>query len=291
MKAVRKAVFPVAGRGTRFLPATKAVPKELLPVLDRPLIDYAVEEARAAGITDFIFVVGDGKDAIVDHLTAKPDLLRELRRQGKDDLAAAIKACEIAPKRATFVRQPKPLGLGHAIGCAKQAVGEEPFAVILPDDLVMAPRPCLAQLLDAYALYGGHMAAVVQVPREDSRKYGILDIEESYGHVVRASGLVEKPKPRNAPSNLAIIGRYVLEPGIFEALENAKPGAGGEIQITDALAARTSVEGFHGVCFEGTRFDCGSKGGFLEATVAHALCDPILAYHLYELSIQRARAS
>lgn len=291
MKEVRKAVFPVAGRGTRFLPATKAVPKELLPVLDRPLIDYAIEEARAAGIKEFIFVVGDGKEAIIDHLTAKPGLLRELRRSGKDDLAAAVKACEIAPSRATFVRQPKPLGLGHAIGCAREAVGDEPFAVFLPDDLVMAARPCMVQLLDAYSVYGGHLAGVMEVPREDTQKYGVLDIEESHGHVVCARGLVEKPRPNRAPSNLAIIGRYILEPGIFEEIERGRRGAGGEIQITDAIAARTDKEGFHGVCFEGTRFDCGSKGGFLEATVAYAMCDPRLAFQLYDFSERRARAS
>lgn len=290
MKEVRKAVFPVAGRGTRFLPATKAVPKELLPILNRPLIDYAIEEARAAGIEEFIFVIGDGKEAIVEHLTANPELLRELREQGKKDLAAAAEACEVADGKAIFVRQEKPLGLGHAIGCARDAVGDEPFAVILPDDFIMAPYPCMAQLLNAHAAFGGNVAAVLEVPRDRTRKYGILKIDESFGHVVRASGLVEKPSPSRAPSQLAIIGRYVLEPGIFEEIGKGIVGAGGEIQVTDAITARIGAAPFHGVRFEGTRFDCGSKEGFFQATVATAMCDPALVWHLRSLVEPRARA-
>ncbi len=268
---IRKAVLPVAGLGSRFLPATKAVPKELLPIVDRPILDYALEEARAAGIEEFVFVTARGKDSIVDYLDARPDLVRQLEESGKPDLADRVRATSLPPGRATFVRQDEPLGLGHAVWCARNAVGDEPFAVILPDDVILGPIPCLATLLAVRERHGGHVAAVVEVPREQTRRYGILDVDGDTGRVARARGLVEKPEPRTAPSTLAIIGRYVLGPEVFAELERHDRGAGGEIQLTDAIARRIGREPFHGARFDGLRFDCGSKEGYLEAVIAFAL--------------------
>jgi UTP--glucose-1-phosphate uridylyltransferase len=281
-RRVRTAVFPVAGLGTRFLPATKAVPKELLPILDRPLLDYAIDEARAAGIEKFVFVTAPGKDAIAKHVGANPELIRALHACGKSAIADITQACELHSDAVHFVRQERALGLGHAIGCARALVAGEPFAVILPDDLVLSIRPCIAQVMDAYAQTGGNVAAVMSVPRAHTGRYGVLDVAQQRGNLVRARGLVEKPAPERAPSTLCIIGRYVLEPTIFEELEHGRRGAGGEIQITDAIAARIAREGFHGVCFEGVRFDCGSKQGFLQATVACAMADPDLAPYVRE---------
>lgn len=280
---VRTAVFPVAGMGTRFLPATKAVPKELLPVIDRPLLDYSINEARAAGIEKFVFVIAPGKEAIAKHVGANPELIRSLRACGKRAIADVTQACELDRGAVHFVRQDRALGLGHAIGRARALVADEPFAVILPDDFVMSIRPCIAQVLDAYGQTGGNVAAVMSVPRAHTNRYGVLDVAQQRGRLVRARGVVEKPAPELAPSTLSIIGRYVLEPTIFEELAHGRRGTGGEIQITDAIAARIAREGFHGVCIEGVRFDCGSKEGFLQATIACAMADPDLAPHVREL--------
>ncbi len=277
MHPIRKAVFPVAGRGTRFLPATKAVPKEMLPLVDRPLIGYAVEEALKSGIEELIFVTAPGKEAIVQHFTADQDLVRELDRTGKSALARAVENDTLPRERLHSTIQQQALGLGHAIWCARHLVGDEPFAVILPDDVVMSQRPCIGQLIEAYGRVGGNLAAVMDVPRQDTASYGILDIAEDNGKLARARGLVEKPRPDVAPSTLSIIGRYVLEPSIFAELDKKVTGAGGEIQITDAMAKSIVHTPFHGVRYEGIRFDCGKKEGFLEATVAFALNRPDLA--------------
>jgi UTP--glucose-1-phosphate uridylyltransferase len=268
---LRKAVFPVGGHGTRFLPATKAVPKEMLPVVDRPLIQYAVEEARAAGIEEFIFVTGRGKSAIEDHFDAAPELAEALEAGGKTELLAELKAPELLPGQVSFTRQQAPLGLGHAVWCARHLVGDEPFAVLLPDDLVQAKTPCLKQLVEAYGEVGGNLVAVMDVPKEQTDRYGILDVTSDDGRLAKARGLVEKPKPEVAPSTLSIIGRYVLQPQVFRELDKQKTGAGGEIQLTDAMAGTIGELPFHGLRFEGTRYDCGNKAGFLEATVAFAL--------------------
>jgi len=270
MTHIRKAVLPVAGLGSRLFPATKAIPKELLPLVDKPLIDYAIEEARDAGIEEFIFITADGKEAIADHVHGNPALTRRLRANGKNKLAQ-VAALTLAPGKAHFVRQDQPRGLGHAIWCARDLVGDEPFAVLLPDDVILGSPSCIPSLMSAHAVHGGNMAAVVEVPREETKRYGILDIASDNGQVARARGLIEKPEPSKAPSTLAIIGRYILSPGIFDELEAGHIGAGGEIQLTDAIEKRLDIEPFHGVRFAGTRYDCGSKEGLLEATVAAAL--------------------
>lgn len=268
---LRKAVFPVGGHGTRFLPATKAVPKEMLPVVDRPLIQYAVEEARAAGIEEFIFVTGRGKSAIEDHFDSAPELAAALEAGGKTALLGELNAPVLKAGQISFTRQQAPLGLGHAVWCARHLVGDEPFAVLLPDDLVQAKRPCLAQMVEAYGEVGGNLVAVMDVPREQTNRYGILDVTSDDGRLAKARGLVEKPKPEDAPSTLSIIGRYILQPEVFRELDKQKTGAGGEIQLTDAMAGTIGELPFHGLRFEGIRYDCGNKAGFLEATVAFAL--------------------
>ena len=268
---LRKAVFPVGGHGTRFLPATKAVPKEMLPVVDRPLIQYAVEEARAAGIEEFIFVTGRGKSAIEDHFDSAPELADALEAGGKTALLGELNAPVLKAGQISFTRQQAPLGLGHAVWCARHLVGDEPFAVLLPDDLVQAKRPCLAQMVEAYGEVGGNLVAVMDVPREQTNRYGILDVTSDDGRLAKARGLVEKPKPEDAPSTLSIIGRYILQPEVFRELDKQKTGAGGEIQLTDAMAGTIGELPFHGLRFEGIRYDCGNKAGFLEATVAFAL--------------------
>lgn len=275
MSPIRKAVFPVAGRGTRFLPATKAVPKEMLPLVDRPLIAYAVEEALKSGIEELIFVTAPGKESIVAHFTADPNLVGDLDRTGKDKLARMVERETLAANRLHVAYQDQALGLGHAIWCARDLVGDEPFAVILPDDVVMSEWPCIGQLIGAYSQVGGNLAAVMDVPPAETASYGILDIETDNGKLARARCLVEKPAPAVAPSTLSIIGRYILEPSIFDVLDRnvsaRLTGAGGEIQITDAMAKSIPHTPFHGVRYEGIRFDCGKKEGFLEATVAFAL--------------------
>ncbi len=270
-KRVRKAVFPVGGMGTRFLPATKAMPKEMLPVVDKPLIQYAVEEAEAAGIEQFIFVTGRGKSAIEDHFDYSFELQNILNQRGKKREIEAISGPILKPGQVAYTRQQEPLGLGHAVWCARHLVGEEPFAVLLADDLVMADTPCLEQMLDAHAGTGGNMVAVMDVPREHTDRYGILELGAESGRLVEVRGLVEKPSPKDAPSTLCVIGRYILQPELFGYLGRQQPGAGNEIQLTDAMARMIGQMPFHGLRFEGRRFDCGDKAGFLEANIAFAL--------------------
>jgi UTP--glucose-1-phosphate uridylyltransferase len=274
---IRKAVFPVAGLGTRFLPATKAVPKEMLPVVDRPLIEYAVEEALASGIEDIIFVTGRGKSAIEDHFDHAIELEGVLSARGKEAELAAARSPIIAPGRIAYTRQQQALGLGHAVWCARELVGDEPFAVLLADDLVMAQTPCLKQMVDVHEQTGGSVVAVMDVPREHTNRYGILEIGADDGKLVEITGLVEKPDPEEAPSTLSIIGRYILLPEIFAELDRHEKGAGGEIQLTDAMARMIGAAPFDGLRFEGRRFDCGDKAGFLEANIAFALARDDLA--------------
>ncbi|MCP4327383.1 MAG: UTP--glucose-1-phosphate uridylyltransferase GalU [Alphaproteobacteria bacterium] len=279
-KKVRKAVFPVAGLGTRFLPATKAIPKEMLPVVDKPLIQYAVEEARSAGIEDIIFVTGRGKYAIEDHFDKSDQLEDVLRARGKHDLYSSVAEMLPGPGRIAYTRQPEPLGLGHAVWCARSLVGEEPFAVLLADDLIMAEPPCLKQMVDVHAETGGNVVAVMDVPREQTDRYGILDIDSDDGRLVTVTGLIEKPDPSVAPSNLSITGRYILDPTVLDELGAQQKGAGGEIQLTDAMAATIGRVPFHGLRFEGRRFDCGDKAGYVLANVAFGLARDDLAVDL-----------
>ena len=280
---VRKAVFPVGGLGTRFLPATKSLPKEMLPVVDKPLVQHVVEEARAAGIEEFVFVTGRGKTAIEDYFDRSVELRRLLEAQGRDDAVEAIEAWLPAAGSVVYTRQPEPLGLGHAVWCARHLVGGEPFAVLLADDLVMADPSCLSQMVDAYRETGGNLVAVMEVPAERVSRYGILDVASDTGRLVAARGLVEKPRVGSAPSRLAIIGRYILDPGIFDRLENAAKGAGGEIQLTDALSAMIGSTPFHGFRYDGVRYDCGDKVGFLHANIAFALARPDMGGEVREI--------
>jgi len=268
---VRKAIFPVGGLGTRFLPATKAMPKEMLPVVDKPLIQYAVEEAAAAGIEEFVFVTGRGKAAIEDHFDVSYELEKTLGERGRDDVLSAIRAIGLEPGQISYTRQMDPMGLGHAVWCARKHVGNEPVAILLADDLVMSKTPCLGQLIDVHKETGGNVVAVEEVPAEHTDRYGVLDIDSDDGTRASVRGLVEKPDPAEAPSRLAIIGRYVLMPEVFEHLSKFEKGAGGEIQLTDAMAKMIGHIPFHGLRFEGRRFDCGDKIGFFEANVAFAL--------------------
>ena len=273
-KPIRKAVFPVAGLGTRFLPATKAMPKEMLTLVDRPLIQHAVDEARAAGIEQFIFVTARGKGALEDHFDSNNDLRRSLEARGKKEALALLDTTEIDSGQLLFTRQREPLGLGHAVWCARHLVDNEPFAVLLADDVVLAEKPCLAQMIEAYNKVGGNLAGVVDVPREQTNRYGILDVESDDGTLAKVRGLVEKPEPAKAPSTLSIIGRYILQPEIFAELEKKRAGAGGEIQLTDSMAGLIGRQPFHGVRYAGTRYDCGHKVGFIEANIAFALANP-----------------
>lgn len=271
-RKVTKAIFPVAGLGTRFLPATKSVPKEIMTLVDRPLVQYAIDEARAAGIKEFIFVTSRGKGALEDYFDHSPNLEQELRKKGKNDLLETLKSTNMDSGAIAYIRQHKPLGLGHAVWCARRLIGNEPFAVILPDDVIAAEKPCLKQMIEAYAETGGNMVAAMEVPPEQASAYGVLDVAEDMGSVVSVKGMVEKPKPEEAPSNLAVIGRYVLAPSVLKNLNKMKQGAGGEIQLTDAIAEDIRQETpVYGYRFRGQRFDCGSKAGFLQATVAFAL--------------------
>jgi len=273
-KKVRKAIFPVGGMGTRFLPATKAMPKEMLPIVDKPLIQYAVEEAAAAGIEEFIFVTGRGKHAIEDHFDVSVELNKLLTEQGKSEIIDEISEWMPKPGQVSYTRQMAPLGLGHAVWCARNLIGDEPFAVLLADDLVKSDTPCLKQMVDVHAEIGGSVVAVMDVPREHTNRYGILDIEHDDGRLASVKGMVEKPDPADAPSTLSIIGRYILDPQVFQWLDRQEKGAGGEIQLTDAMAATLGDGPFHGLRFEGRRFDCGNKVGFVEATLAFALSRP-----------------
>ncbi len=283
-RRIRKAVFPVAGLGTRFLPATKSMPKELLPVVDKPVIHYAVDEAREAGIEQFIFVSSRGKSAMEDHFDRAPELEATLEARGKTEGLEQLRQSNVNAGDMVFVRQQEPLGLGHAIWCARHIVGDEPFAVLLPDDMVLAQPSCISQLIKAHEqVGGGSMIAVQDVPAEDTRKYGILDLEaEVTPGVFRARGIVEKPEPDVAPSTIAAIGRYVLEPSIFEYLDRKVLGAGNEIQLTDAIAQTMGSAPLHGCRFDGMRYDCGDKLGFLKANIASALLRPDLADGLSE---------
>ena len=272
MKPVRKVVFPVAGLGTRFLPATKAMPKEMLPVVDKPLIQYAVEEAAAAGVTDMIFITGRYKRSIEDHFDKSPELESDLAAKGKTELLDLVHSITPAGVNFIYIRQPEPLGLGHAVLCARPVVGDEPFGVILADDLIYSTgRTALGQLIDARAaMKGGSVLAVQDVPHDQTNKYGIVDVDNEMLPTSCVRGIVEKPVPESAPSDLAVIGRYVLEPEIFDALEHVERGVGGEIQLTDAIAALLPQGQTFAHRFEGRRFDCGSKQGFLTATAHYA---------------------
>ena len=277
IKKLRKAVLPVAGLGTRFLPATKATAKEMLPVVDKPLIQYAVEEARAAGIEQFCLVTGRGKTALVEHFDVAFELEATLRERGKDEALASLAGAVSEPGSIITVRQQVPQGLGHAIWCARAFIGDDPFAILLPDDLVLSEKPCLLQLAEAYYETGGNIVAVTEVPREQTNRYGILKIGQDDGRLVEVKGLVEKPAPKDAPSNLSIIGRYVLMPEVIKYLALMERGAGNEVQLTDAMARLIGEQPFHGLRYEGRRFDCGDKIGFLEAQIAFALKRPDMA--------------
>jgi UTP--glucose-1-phosphate uridylyltransferase len=277
IKKVTKAIFPVAGLGTRFLPATKSIPKEILTLVDRPLIQYAIDEARAAGIKEFIFVTSRGKSALEDYFDHSPELEATLRRAGKDALLEILRETNMDSGAIAYVRQNRPLGLGHAVWCARRLIGDEPFAVLLPDDVIAAEKPCLQQMVEAYAQTGGNIVAAMEVPVAKTSSYGVLDLAEDMGSVVAVKGMVEKPKAGEAPSNLAVIGRYILSPKVMSNLDKVKPGAGGEIQLTDAIAKEAKTPGtVFGYRFRGQRYDCGTKAGFLQATVAFALARPDL---------------
>jgi UTP--glucose-1-phosphate uridylyltransferase len=271
MKKIRKAIFPVGGLGTRFLPATKAMPKEMLPVVDKPIIQYAVEEAWAAGIEECIFVTGRGKSAIEDHFDYSYELQDTLHKRGKSEFLEKVKSCTPKAGQMAYIRQQEALGLGHAVWCARNLIGDEPFAVLLADDMVMAETSCLQQMIEAYEKVGGNIVALEDVPRARTGSYGIVTPKKQTGNLVTASSIVEKPKPEEAPSTLAVIGRYILQPEIFDFLEEKQIGAGGEIQLTDAIAKIIKTQPFHGLLFEGQRFDCGNQLGFLEANIAFAL--------------------
>ncbi len=277
MAAIRKVVFPVAGLGTRMLPATKALPKEMLPVVDRPIIQYALEEAAAAGCEEFVLVTGRGKTLIEDHFDRAYELFDTLARKEKRADLEALEAAVPPPGGIVYTRQQQPLGLGHAVWCARHAIGREPFGVILVDDLIHAETPCMAQLAAAHARTGGNIVAVMEVPAEHTARYGVIRPGAADGRLVELRGVVEKPRPEEAPSRLAVIGRYVLMPEIFDQLARQERGAGGEIQLTDAMARLVGVQPFHGLRFEGRRFDCGDKQGYLEAIVALALERPDIA--------------
>lgn len=270
-KPVRKAVFPVGGLGTRFLPATKSMPKEMLPVVDKPLIQYAVEEAKAAGIEEFIFVTGRGKSAIEDHFDHSFELQQTLSQRGKADMLQEVLAPVMEPGQICYVRQQEPMGLGHAVWCARNLIGDEPFAILLADDLIKADVPCLRQMVDLYDERGGNVVAAMEVPHEHISRYGVIDPGAREGRATEVKGLVEKPPLDKAPSNLAVIGRYILQPEVFGFLSEKQKGAGGEIQLTDSMAKLINRQPFHGLAFDGTRFDCGDKVGYLSANVIFAL--------------------
>jgi UTP--glucose-1-phosphate uridylyltransferase len=277
VQKVRKAIFPVGGMGTRFLPATKAMPKEMLPIVDKPLIQYAVEEARAAGIEEIIFVTGRGKAAIENHFDRVEELEASLRAKGDTKALDLLDGFVGKPGEISYVRQQQPLGLGHAVWCARNLIGDEPFAILLADDFIHADVPCLKQMVDAYEQVGGCMVAVMDVPPNQTHRYGIIQPGDSNGRLVDTKAVVEKPAAGTAPSNMAVIGRYILTPDVFAVLDKATKGAGGEIQLTDAMAQSIGKMPFNGFRFDGVRYDCGDKLGFLCATVAMALARSELA--------------
>jgi UTP--glucose-1-phosphate uridylyltransferase len=294
-RRVTKAVFPVAGLGTRFLPATKSIPKEIMTLVDRPLIQYAIDEARAAGIKEFIFVTSRGKGALEDYFDHAPELETALRKKGKKDILKALKNTNMDSGAIAYIRQHKALGLGHAVWCARRLIANEPFAVILPDDVIAAEKPCLQQMVEAHAETGGCMVAAMEVPPEKTSSYGVLDVKDDMGSMVSVNGMVEKPEVNEAPSNLAVIGRYILTPQVLQNLNKIKQGAGGEIQLTDAIAQEIAAErDVFGFRFRGQRFDCGSKAGYLQATVAFGLARDELreefGHYLDEMSTVRKAA-
>ena len=274
-KPIRKAVFPVAGLGTRFLPATKAIPKEMLPVVDRPLIQYAVDEAREAGIEQMIFVTGRGKSAIEDHFDIAFELERTMLDRGKD--ISVLGPTRLGPGNCAYVRQQEPMGLGHAIWCARDIVGDEPFAIFLPDEFMHGSPGCMAQMVAEYNRVGGNLLSVLEVPKEQVSSYGVIAPGAAEGKLTEVRGLVEKPSVDAAPSNLIISGRYILQPEVMHVLAAQEKGAGGEIQLTDAMAQMIGSQPFHAVTFDGARYDCGSKIGYLEANLAVALSRPDMA--------------
>lgn len=271
-KPVRKAVFPVGGLGTRFLPATKAMPKEMLPIVDRPLIQYAVDEAREAGIEQMIFVTGRGKSAIEDHFDIAYELEATLSARGKS--LKILEETRLAPGAVAYVRQQEPLGLGHAVWCARDIVGDEPFAVLLADDLMVGKQGCLKQMVEAYQQVGGNIICAQEVPEDQTHLYGIITPGKREGALTEVKGLVEKPAPGTAPSNLIVVGRYILQPEVMQVLSHQEKGAGNEIQLTDAMAQMIGRQPFHGLTFNGRRFDCGDKAGYVEANIALALERP-----------------
>lgn len=272
-RTVTKAIFPVAGLGTRFLPATKSVPKEIMTLVDRPLIQYAIDEARAAGIKEFIFVTSRGKGALEDYFDHAPELEASLRAKGKQELLEILENTNMDSGAIAYIRQHKPMGLGHAVWCARRLIGDEPFAVMLPDDVIAAEKPCLQQMVEAHEEIGGCMVAAMEVTPDKTSSYGVLDIEEEKpGGLLKVRGMVEKPDVKDAPSTSAVIGRYILTPDVMNNLNSVKSGSGGEIQLTDAIALEVEKDRpVHGLRFQGQRFDCGSKAGFLQATVSFAL--------------------
>ena len=283
-KPIRKAVFPVAGLGTRFLPATKAIPKEMLPVVDRPLIQYAVDEAREAGIEQMIFVTGRGKTALVEHFDVAYELEATMAERAKD--MSALNDTRFLPGNLITVRQQVPMGLGHAIWCARAIVGDEPFAIFLPDEFMFGTPGCMKQMVDAYDQVGGNIISVLEVPREQVSSYGVITPGARDGALTEVRGLVEKPKIEDAPSNLIISGRYILQPEVMRVLEGQEKGAGGEIQLTDAMAQMIGSQPFHAVTFAGQRFDCGSKTGYIEANLAVALSRPDMASDVRRIARQ-----
>ena len=273
IQPIRKAIFPVAGLGTRFLPATKVMPKEMLPINDRPLIQHVFEEAREAGIEEFIFVTGRHKNMLEEHFDFQPELEETLLSRGKQDMLAKVQDSEMGAGQLFCTRQPRPLGLGHAVWCARKLVGDEPFAILLPDDVVNHDTGCLRQMIETYNQHGGNVVAVKDVPQQETSKYGILDIDTDNGKTVSIKGLVEKPKPEDAPSTLSIIGRYILQPEVFNYLAAFETGAGNEIQLTDAMAKLLGNQPFHGLRFAGNHYDSGSRLGFIQANMAYASQD------------------
>ncbi len=291
---VTKAIFPVAGLGTRFLPATKSIPKEILCLVDKPLIQYAIDEAREAGIEEFIFVTSRGKGALEDYFDGAPQLEQSLKAKGKDDLLDVLMKSTMDSGEIAYVRQREALGLGHAVWCARRLIADEPFAVILTDDVIAAEQPVLKQMVEAHEQTGGNMVAAMEVAPSKASAYGLLDIKDDMGSLVSVKGMVEKPKPEDAPSNLAVIGRYILTPQILKNLETQERGAGGEIQLTDAIAKEIETsDNVYGFRFQGTRYDCGSKAGFLQATVAFGLargdlCDEFRDFLIETVECRRA---
>lgn len=282
-KPVRKAIFPVAGLGTRFLPATKAIPKEMLPIVDSPLIQYAVDEAREAGIEQMIFVTGRGKSVIEDHFDIAFELEHTMTARGKD--ISVLANTRLSPGNCVYVRQQEPLGLGHAIWCARDIIGDEPFAVFLPDEFMHGSPGCMKQMVDAYHQIGGNVISVLEVPRNDVSSYGVIAPGATNGAVTEVLGLVEKPKVEDAPSNLIVSGRYILQPEVMRILEGQEKGAGGEIQLTDAMAQMIGQQPFNAVTFTGNRYDCGSKVGYIEANLALALQRPDMAEQIRTIAL------